>query len=178
MRKIWFCLFTTFLVIAAWGIAPGNVKAFQEKVFGSWSLICTEGCALSQVTTTDPKGTKVLMGVSVYFPPKATVATIDFRMSPSAKQKVGIGLKVDNFPDFRLPFSRCDDRVCLASGFLDEPLLSQFKSGTFAKVAFVLGDSKQMILPLSLAEFSTAFSELKEASGWGASSDDHPIDIP
>jgi len=140
-----------------------KVHAFTEKIFGSWSLVCTETCALSQVTATDPEGRKVVLGVSVYFPPLATMATIDFRISSAAKSEGGIGLKVDDFPSFKLPISRCDERVCQASGYLKEPLLSQFISGKLAKIAFLLEDSKQMILPFSLIQFKEAYSELKMA---------------
>ncbi|MDH5563975.1 MAG: invasion associated locus B family protein [Nitrospirota bacterium] len=140
-----------------------KVHAFTEKIFGSWSLVCTETCALSQVTATDPEGRKVVLGVSVYFPPSSTVATIDFRFSSTAKTEGGMGLKVDDFPSFKLPISHCDERVCLASGYVEEPLLSQFMSGTLAKIAVLLEDSKQMILPFSLIKFKEAYSELKMA---------------
>ena len=137
-----------------------KVHAFTDKIFGSWSLVCSESCALSQVTATDPEGRKVVLGVSVYFPPLASVATIDFRISSAAKIDGGVGLKVDDFPSFKLPISRCDEHVCLARGHLQDPILSQFMSGKLAKIAFLLGDSKQMILPFSLIKFKDAYSEL------------------
>ena len=112
------------------------------------------------MTATDPEGRKVVLGISVYFPPLATVATIDFRISSAANAEGGIGLKVDDFPSFKLPISRCDERVCQASGYLKEPLLSQLMAGKLAKIAFLLEDSKQMILPFSLIKFKDAYSEL------------------
>lgn len=150
----WLFSFDLFLPIE-------KAHAFTDKIFGSWSLVCSESCALSQVTAIDPEGRKVVLGVSVYFPPLATVATIDFRISAAAKSESGIGLKIDAFPSFKLPISRCDEHVCLASGHLQEPLLSQFMSGKLAKIAFLLENSKQMILPFSLIKFKEAYAELK-----------------
>ncbi len=101
------------------------------------------------------------MGVSVYFQPGKTKANMDIRISPEVVEQAGIGIKVDDFPSFKLSMSKCDVRVCLASGFLDEPLLTQLKSGKLATIALVRKNAKLMHIPLSLSGFQAAFSELQ-----------------
>lgn len=142
-------------------MAIGHSEAITDKVFGSWSLVCSQHCTLSQATALDPAGRNVVMGVSVYFPREGNKAKIDIRITPDAIEKDGIGIKVDAHPSLRLSMSKCDIRVCLASGFLDEPLLKQMKSGTLAKVAFSRKSQKQILFPLSLVGFQKAFSELE-----------------
>lgn len=139
----------------------GDSLAVTDKIFGSWSLVCTKHCTISQVTSRDPEGRKVIMGVSVYFQPGKTKANMDIRISPEVVEQAGIGIKVDDYPSFKLSMSKCDVRVCLASGFLDEPLLTQLKSGKLATIALVRKNSKLMHIPLSLSGFQPAFSELQ-----------------
>jgi len=44
----------------------------------------------------DPKGTKILLGVTVYFTVSPLQPMVDFRVGPSAVRKAGIGFKIDD----------------------------------------------------------------------------------
>ncbi len=141
-------------------------KLHSNLIFGDWSLICPDkgedksACFISQSVATDPKGQKVLLGISVSFVGTPNVPRIDFRLTPTAVAEAGIGLKIDNGDEFRLPISECDKRICVASGLLDKNMLARLKNGTFCQLAYILPGGKQMTLPVSLKGFSKAYSNL------------------
>lgn len=143
-------------------------KPLQAEIFGSWSVVCPQkgikgvGCHISQAVATDPKGKNVLLGISVSLIGASQQTRIDFRLTPAAAHDAGLGLKIDRSSEFRLPISKCDARVCVASAFLDDAMLARFKKGTLCQVAYRLPNKKQVTLPVSLKGFSEAFANLMQ----------------
>lgn len=166
---------TLFLGLMIFVLIPFSVFAQENmpnrpltaETFGSWSLICPEKidkktpCQISQIVANDPEGRKVLLGVSVYFAGSPKRPMIDFRLSSIASQTAGIGLKIDNGDEFRLPINECNNQICIATGFLDETMLTRFNKGALCQLAYLLPDRKQMTVPVSLKGFEEAFSKLK-----------------
>ena len=117
------------------------MSAEEDRIFGSWRLICTvseetgrEYCTISQKISVDPEGQKVVMGVSVHYPPDSPVAIIDLRMAARAIPEAGIAFKVDDNESFKLKMKNCSEHTCLASGRLWKGILKQLKSGRIAQV--------------------------------------------
>ena len=155
------------LCIAGNGAGALDVKesgAPEERLFGSWGLLCFDRkprvCTFSQAVSTDPRGAQVVLGVAVHVDPGSTRPKISFRMSQLALSSAGLGLKIDQAAEYRLPMSSCDERVCLASGWLDGGLRTALETGTVAQVAFLMQDSKQVLVPLSLNGFKEGVEEL------------------
>ena len=155
------------LCIAANGADALDIKesgAPEERLFGSWGLLCFDRkprvCTLSQAVSTEPRGTQVVLGVAVHVDPGSTRPKISFRMSQLALPSAGLGLKIDQAAEYRLPMSTCDERVCLASGWLNGGLRTALENGTVAQVAFLMQDRKQVLVPLSLKGFKEGVQEL------------------
>lgn len=140
----------------------------KSENYGSWSLICSEStgdkahCQISQIISNDTKGEKVVLGISVYFLESTTTKpAITFRMSSKAIQKAGIGLKIDNGDEYRLPINECNDKICTATGLLDTALLDKLNHGTYCQIAFLLQNRQQMAVPVALNGFKESFSRLQ-----------------
>lgn len=137
----------------------------ESRLFGAWSLLCltsqTDSCTLSQVVARDREGRQVVLGVSVQVPAGAARPRIDFRMSPQALFAAGLGLKAANGQEYRLKMSECDERTCLASGWLDPGLRKALEEGPAAQVAFLMPEKKQVLVPLALAGFKDGTRELE-----------------
>ena len=142
----------------------------DQARFSYWGLSCekthdvedmaSKKCAISQVVTTDLKSGKVLLGVTVDYLDSPTVPTIHFRFSPTAKPAPGIGVKIDEQAEMRLPISGCNTQRCEASGRLVPEVLKFFQTGHIAQIAFIAENDKQVILPLMLNGFDMALSAL------------------
>jgi invasion protein IalB len=140
--------------------------------FSSWSLSCegtqdvkdltSKRCAISQIVTTNPKSAKVLLGVTVDYRDSPSVPTIHFRFSPTARVAPGIGIKIDELAEMRLPISDCNAQRCEASGRLVPDVLKLWQSGRLAQVAFIAENDKQVTLPVSLDGFPMAIAALNE----------------
>ena len=158
-----------FSVMLTHGFAQPNLPKpnFSSETYGSWSLICPQTtnddtpCQISQVVSSDPKGKKTILGISVYYFGSTDKSAITFRLSPIAVREVGIGLKIDNGDEFRLPINECNKQVCIATGSMDKEMLTKFFNGTFCQLAFILPNRKQMTVPISLNGFEDAFKNLK-----------------
>lgn len=158
-----------FTFMLAHGFAQPNLPKpkFSSENYGSWSLVCPKTigdetpCQISQVVANDPKGKKVILGISVYYFDSTDKSVITFRLSSIAVREAGIGLKIDNGDEFRLPINKCDKKVCIATGLMDENMLAKFCNGTFCQLAFILPNKKQMTVPVSLNGFENAFKNLK-----------------
>lgn len=140
--------------------------------FSAWGLSCESAqdvkdpasrkCIISQIVTTDPKGSRVLLGVTVDYLDSPAVATIHFRFSPTAKIVSGIGIKIDESTEMRLPISDCDAQRCEASGRLKPDVLKLWQSGRIAQFAFIAENDRQVTLPISLEGLDMALAALDE----------------
>ena len=150
-------------VIAA---APEAEMPTNSEDYGAWSLICagqTPGrCLLSQVVAADPRGEQVVLGVTVHLDKPTATPRLDFRFSSHAVREAGVGLKVGDDSEYRLPMSDCSARACLASGWLEAPLLSQLEQAQGAQVAFMMPGGHQVLLPLSLQGFQIGLKALRQ----------------
>lgn len=148
--------------LAALDIKPGGGP--EEQVFGGWGLLCFDRkpkvCTLSQSVATDARGSQVVMGVSVRYPPGSNQPEISFRISKDAMADSGIGLKIDQGAEYRLPMGRCDDRVCAANGWLVGELKAALEDGQVAQVAYFMPGKKQVLAPITLKGFKAGVSAL------------------
>ena len=159
---------TNFLLIVLSFCITPLVIAEEDQIFGAWSLICTDGgnkfprySTISQKVSTDPAGLKVVMGVSVHFPPDSQLAIMDIRITPHAIIDAGIGFKVDQHDGFKLRIKECTKDICVASGRLKTAILEQLISGKMVQVGFFIRPKKQITAPISLDGFNKAYISLK-----------------
>jgi invasion protein IalB len=151
---------------------PPQPAMIEQTRFSAWGLSCEEAqdvmqmasnkCIISQLVTTDPKSGRVVLGVTVDYLNSPAVATIRFRFSPTAKVAPGIGIKIDESTEMRLPVSDCNPRRCEASGRLKPEVLKLWRSGRIAQFAFFAENDRQVTLPISLEGFDMAMVALKE----------------
>lgn len=151
--------------LAAMEIKPGGGP--EEQVFGGWGLLCFDRkpkvCTLSQSVAADARGTQVVMGVSVRYPPGSNKPEISFHISRDAMADAGIGLKIDQGAEYRLPMGQCDDRACAANGWLVGDLKAALEDGQVAQVAFFMPGKKQVLAPITLKGFKSGVSALTRA---------------
>ena len=107
---------------------------------------------------------ELALGLVVDLYDSATIPTLRARFSPAAERKVGIGMKIDDKPDLRLPISDCNKARCEATGRLTQQVLSLWSSGKQAQFAYLLKGGKQVVLPLSLNGFDRALAALRWAA--------------
>ena len=146
-------------------------KSTLEKTFSSWGLSCAtaqspegkqvERCMISQMVTNAPKTGKVLLGVTVDYADSNATPTMRFRFAPGAKQKAGVGIKIDNGPEMRLAINSCNEQRCEAVGRLPADVLKLWRNGKLAQLAFIEQGGKQLLLPISLEGFNEALSALR-----------------
>lgn len=156
--------------IAASQGAEATPKVTLEKRFDSWHLSCAvaqdnrgmshERCMVSQMVAIDPKGKKVVLGLTVDYADSPTVPTMRIRFSPAANRKAGIGIKIDNNPEMRLVINNCNAKRCESVGRLSPKVLKLWRSGKQAQLAFIVQGGKQMLLPISLSGFDAAILAL------------------
>lgn len=101
-----------------------------------------------------------MLGISVRIAASSDSPEMQLRISPAADPRAGVGLKIDNHDDFRLPISGCDERVCQAVGRIRGPVRDQLTSGKYAQVAYFVG-GKQQTVPVPLDGFAAALVELE-----------------
>lgn len=150
--------------------ADARPKVTLEKRFSSWSLSCAvaqngrgkplERCMVTQVVAIDPKGKKVVLGLTVDYANSPNIPTMRIRFSPGANRKAGIGIKIDNNPEMRLVINNCNTKRCESVGRLTPKILKLWRSGKQAQLAFIEQGGKQMLLPISLSGFDAAISAL------------------
>lgn len=153
------------------GDTAGGPTITVDEAFASWGLSCAtaqgpdgkplERCMVSQWVTTEPKGGKVLLGVTVDYADSPTVPTMRFRFAPVAKQSAGVGIKIDNQPEMRLAINDCNTQRCEAVGRLAPKVLLMWQKGRIAQFAFVEQGGKQVIFPITLSGFEPALSDLR-----------------
>ncbi len=100
--------------------------------------------------------------VTVDYLDSPSVATIHFRFSPTAKVAPGIGIKIDESTEMRLPINDCNTQRCEASGRLKPDVLELWRSGRTAQLAFIADNDQQVTLPISLDGFDKAMAALDE----------------
>jgi invasion protein IalB len=159
--------------VAALPVKPGDpatAKPGADAVFGSWSLACGgehQRCALTQAVSRDREGRLVVLGAVILQPAGSQRLRLDFRVSPQAMAKAGIGVKMGTGAEYRLPMSQCDVQVCVASGWIDGPLQKDIERNQVAQVAFLMDDRKQVLVPLSLGGLREAMAELQRRNAAG-----------
>jgi invasion protein IalB len=146
---------------------PSRPRLTRDERYAAWGMSCAvaaggtgqpqERCMLSQVVGTQGK---VVLGVTVDYLDSAHVPTMRLRFSPGADRKAGVGFKIDDQPEMRLPISDCNTRHCEAVGRLTPPVLAQWKSGKLAQLAFIQEGGRQALLPIPLTGFRDAMSAL------------------
>jgi invasion protein IalB len=150
--------------------APGQPKAADssERLFGSWSLICSKHkpprCGLTQAVATDPAGKQVVLGAAVHPVPELGKLRLEFRVSSAADPKAGIGMKFQDGPEYRLPMSGCTAQYCTASGVLDGGIREALENGKAVQMAFMMPGPKQALVPLALGGFKEGVAALEKAS--------------
>ena len=118
-------------------------------------------CNIAQIVSLDPEGKKVLAGVTVDFLDARDVPTMRFRLTPAASKTAGIGIKIDDQPEMRLAINECNAKRCEATGRLPSNILKLWRTGKLAQLAFMESGGKQVLVPISLAGFNAALSELR-----------------
>jgi invasion protein IalB len=159
---------------------PGVPHVTRDQRFGNWGYSCAlardeherevERCMISQLVAVNPKARQVVLGLTVDFADSAAVPTLRARFSSQAARKAGIGVKVDDRPDMRLPISDCDALRCEAVGRMAPPVLKVWLSGKQARFAFLMAGGRQVVLPVSLTGFGPALEALRQHPGSLASS--------
>jgi invasion protein IalB len=156
-------------------VAAGQEASTDVARFGSWGVNCASPrnartsdappanrrCIISQIVAADPTARRVILGVTVDLFDSPDVPTIHFRLSPGAKKEAGIGLKIDDGPEFRLPIGSCDQARCEAAGRLTGDVRQAFLSGRVAQIAFIGPDGRQIVAPVALAGFREALEALR-----------------
>lgn len=144
--------------------AAGSGEGVTAEDYGAWSLICSpkpaERCILSQMVATDPQGRQVVLGATVVL--EGNTPRLDLRFSPQAVAEAGLGIKIGDQAEYRLAMSDCSAQTCLASGWLEPPLLSQLQQAPGAQVAYMMPGGRQMLVPLSLQGFQAGLDALRQ----------------
>lgn len=149
---------------------PARPRLTREEKFSAWGLSCStardaagkeaERCMVSQLVGVDPKHPRVVLGVTVDYLNSATVPTMRLRFAAGAQSKAGIGIRIDNSAEMRLPISNCDARRCEAVGQLTPEVLKVWRNGKLAQLAFIGADGQQVLLPIPLKGFDQALTAL------------------
>ena len=155
--------------LAATATAPLAAAPEPEQRFGAWGLTCmsaapdsrSQTCVLSQVVRVGRDGGGIVLGVTIDHFDSSAIPTIHFRFTAEADRRAGIGIKIGQRPEMRLPIADCDARRCEAAGRLSGDALSIFRSGEAAQVAFIGPGGRQVTAPLSLADLSAALEALR-----------------
>ncbi len=163
-------------VLGGAAVAADQKSGVDVARFGSWGLNCASPrdakasdappgnrhCIISQIVTTDPAARRVILGLTIDLFDSPEVPTIHFRLSPAVKKEAGIGLKIDDGPEFRLPIGSCDQARCEAAGRLTDGVRQAFLSGRVAQVGFIGPHGRQIITPVALAGFREALEALRK----------------
>ena len=121
----------------------------------------SERCSISQAVSLDPGRTKVVLGVVADYLDSPDVLTLRFRLAPTAERRAGIGLKVDDRPEMRLPLDDCNAQRCEAAGRLRGEALKRWREGKAVQLAFIdTSSGRQVLLPISLDGFVPALNAL------------------
>jgi invasion protein IalB len=155
------------------GVAVPGARpvVLREERFASWGLVCevaadptgrgSERCSISQAVSLDPGRTKVVLGVVADYLDSPDVLTLRFRLAPTAERRAGIGLKVDDRPEMRLPLDDCNAQRCEAAGRLRGEALKRWREGKAVQLAFIdTSSGRQVLLPIALYGFVSALNAL------------------
>ena len=72
----------------------------------------------------------------------------------------GVSMQVDDGPQQRLRYERCESSGCLAPLVLSDGLIRSMKVGREARVSFFDGSRRQISVPISLLGFTAGFNAL------------------
>jgi invasion protein IalB len=159
------------------GAPAGQQPAQRPKVtvnerFSSWALTCAtaqgksgtaeERCLVSQLVSAGPGADKVVLGVSVDYLDNRDAPTMRFRFSSNVARPAGIGIKIDDQSEMRLPFSSCNMQRCEAAGRMTPQIMKLWADGKRAQVAFLTSDNKPVALPVSLNGLQPALAALRK----------------
>lgn len=155
---------------AAFPISPaGNGANEPEAVFGDWELRCfgadeARRCVLVQFGKTDQG--EILSRVTIEALPEDAEAAAGITvLGPlGVLLSAGLGFQVDDGRENRYPFQVCEQQGCIARFGITATEVEVMKGGAqlFMGVIPAVGNSDQLRLNLSLAEFTAAWEALKE----------------
>lgn len=165
-------------------VAPAPPAVAQQaqspNAFGVWRLECVPPgnpnrppnlapgarfCMLGQLVTTDPERRQVVLAATVDFYEGVDAPALRFRLASAMRHESGIGLKIDELAEMRLPVTACDQRVCVAAGRLTAEVQARIESGRAAEVNFLMADGRTLRVPLSLTGFREGMAALREVQG-------------
>lgn len=137
-----------------------------DKVFGSWRLSCpkqdVKSCFIWHSVLADPSNKRtVVLGLSVRFNQSPTVPELQIRLTPHADSRAGVGLKIDNHPEYKLVMSTCDARVCEANGRVQGTVRDQMVSGKLGQLAYMESGKQQTVI-VALNGFGAALQALEK----------------
>lgn len=161
-------------VMAIAGPVPQNrpEPLTADRQFGAWSLVCggpsRATCSLSQIVARDREGTQVVLGVVLRRLPGESRSSLEFRMSPDAVVQAGVGMKIGDGPEYRLPMSRCDAKACLASGWVEGDIRRDLLAAPAAQVAFMMPGRKQVLAPVALQGLAEGLAEVERIAAHAA----------
>jgi len=137
-----------------------------QATFEGWSVNCgarpgsdVQQCVATQSVTIGGDASKMVVGVMVAHQKEHALPHIVFRISPSANREKGVAVKVDEFDQFQVPITNCDQNVCEIRSFIPENLLAHMRKGKLLQFAFFLND-KQVTYPISLEGFNKTYQTL------------------
>lgn len=170
--------FATRLAALLLVVTPAAAQpAAEPQSFGRWQLQCLPPghaarppmlapgerfCILGQLVTTDEARRQVVLAATVDFAEGADSPALRFRLAPAIRRESGLGLKVDDQPEMRLPITACDQRVCIAAGRLTPEVQARLEAGRAGEVNFMMADGRMLPVPLGLAGFGEGMAALRQ----------------
>lgn len=147
------------------GPQPGDGSVKGQH--GDWQIVCkpppagskSEICALVQSVTAEDRNN---VGLTVYFQRFSNGTRVLRVFAPlGILLPPGLGLKIDDKDVGNAPFLRCTNFACFAQVVVDEPLVTQLKTGKTAIFVIFQTEEAGIGIPISLAGFSQALAALK-----------------
>lgn len=146
--------------------APAKASTTKQKTVSErWSFQCeAEHCFISQVLVARNKELAGVVGAVNVAISAENQPILTLRLSPYAKQKVGLGIKIDENKPVRVSIQHCDTKICETNIVIDDTMMKELNSGKHFMVAFMNTNEQQTTLPFSLEGFSKAYEELLATS--------------
>lgn len=141
----------------------GTVKSQH----GDWQVVCKDPppgsknsvCALVQSVTAEDKNN---IGLTVYFQTFSNGTRVLRVFAPlGVLLPPGLGLKIDDKDVGHAPFLRCHNFACYAQVVVEDSLVEKLKTGKTAIFIIFQTEEAGIGIPISLAGFGEALSELK-----------------
>jgi invasion protein IalB len=133
---------------------------------GDWQVVCkapppgakNEVCALVQSVTAEDRNN---VGLTVYFQKFSNGTRVLRIFAPlGVLLPPGLGLKIDNKDVGNAPFLRCHTFACYAQVVVEDPLISQLRTGKQAVFIIFQSEEAGIGIPISLNGFDKALAVL------------------